>query len=138
MASGWRSLLKEKILSVLSRDKEIKEQFIGRWQLTRDRLEQKVPNARCTIKRQGNKGAISWKMRVESVTCRCMWSNMLIDRSPSIEFCGINFSLVIVIQLIRHCISLLWHQLRISLFFFFHYSQPGTYYYNKQWKKLCY
>ena len=89
MASGWRSLLKEKILSVLSRDKEIKEQFIGRWQLTRDRLEQKVPNARCTIKRQGNKGAISLKMtrdRAESVTCICMWSNkedyyMLIDQS---------------------------------------------------------
>ena len=59
MASSWRSLLKEKIhsvlflnngswrsllrrkYSVLSRDKEIKEQFIGRRQLTRDRSEQK-------------------------------------------------------------------------------------------------
>ena len=104
MASSWRSLLKEKIHSVLSRDKEIKEQFIGR-QLTRDRLDQKVPHARCTIKdneikeqflgrwleiepkvsqaclltkactikRQWNKGAISWKMtrdRAESVTSR--------------------------------------------------------------------
>ena len=119
MASSWRSLLKEKIQSVLSRDKEIKEQFIRRWQLTRDRLEQKVPHARCTIKRQGNKGAISWKMRVESVTCRCMWSNMLIDRSLSIEFCGINFSLVIVIQLIRHCISLLRSSVAHLIFFLF-------------------
>ena len=75
MASSWRSLLKEKIHSVLSRDKEIKKQFIGRWQLTRGRLEQKVPHARCTIKRQGNKGTISWKItrdRAESVTCICM------------------------------------------------------------------
>ena len=77
MASSWKSMLKQKIHSVLSRD-EIKEQFIGRWQLTRDRLEQKVPNAWCTIKRQGNKGAISLKMTrdwAESVTCICMWSN---------------------------------------------------------------
>ena len=80
MASSWRSLLKEKIRSVLSRDKEIKEQLIGRYQLTRDRLEQKVPHARCTIKIQRNKGAISWKMtrdRAESVTC------MSIDQSLS-------------------------------------------------------
>ena len=92
MASSWRSLLKEKIHRVLSRDKEIKEQFIERWQLTRDRLEQKVPHARCTNKRQRNKGARnSWKMtrdRAESVTCICMWSNkedyyMLIDQSVS-------------------------------------------------------
>ena len=69
MASSWRSLLKLKIHSVLSRDKEIKEQCIGRSQLTRDRLEQKVPHARCTLKRQGNKGAISWKMTRESRKC---------------------------------------------------------------------
>ena len=80
MASSWRSLLKEKIQSVLSREKEINEQFIGRWQLTRDRLEQKVPHARCTIKIQRNKGEISWKMTryiAESVTC------MSIDQSLS-------------------------------------------------------
>ena len=63
MASSWRSLLKEKIHRVLSRDKEIKELFIERRQLTRDRLEQKVPHAWSTIKRQRNKGARnSWKM----------------------------------------------------------------------------
>ena len=41
MASSWRNLLKDKILSVLSRDKEIKEQFLGRWQ----DIEQKVSHA---------------------------------------------------------------------------------------------
>ena len=73
MASSWRSLLKEKIHSVLSSDKEIKEQFIGRWQLTRDRLEQKVPHERCTIKRQRNKGAISLKMTRDRAEGTCMW-----------------------------------------------------------------
>ena len=36
MASSWRSLLKEKIHSVLSRDKEIKEQF-NYWKMTIDK-----------------------------------------------------------------------------------------------------
>ena len=46
-----------------SGDNEIKEQFLGRWL----EIEPKVSQAclltkACTIKRQWNKGAISWKM----------------------------------------------------------------------------
>ena len=64
MASSWRSLVQVEIhsISVLSRDKEIKQQFIGRWQLTRDWWEQKGPHAQCILsRRQRNKGAIPWK-----------------------------------------------------------------------------
>ena len=49
MASSWRSLLKLKIHSVLSRDKEIKEQFLGRWQ----EIEKKVSHAdACEVTRK--------------------------------------------------------------------------------------
>ena len=68
-----------KIHLVLSTDKEIKEQFIGRWQLTRDRIEQKVTRAVHGVlsrdKEIKEQFLGRWQERAESVTCICMWSN---------------------------------------------------------------
>ena len=87
MASSWRSLLKDKIHSVLSGDKEIKEQFLGRWQ----DIEQKVSHASAC---EGRLLHVDWPKPVKLLTPDVPNPEVLDDflTMKKIEFYGINLS----------------------------------------------